>query len=165
MTDHQEQNTLKTATKQPNSSHCFVCGLENDFGLRMAFYETGPEEVTAEYTVPERYQGYPGVVHGGIVAAMLDEVVGRTAMIDDHTRFWVTAKMEIRYRNTVPIGEPLRLIGRLEKKRGRLTVASAELRLPDDSVAADVKAILADQVDTPISEADLEALGWRVYPD
>jgi acyl-coenzyme A thioesterase PaaI-like protein len=165
MEDHQEQDALKATTKQPNSSHCFVCGVDNEYGLSMKFYETSSDEVIAEYTVPERYQGYPGVVHGGIVAAMLDEVVGRTAMIEDHNRFWVTAKMEIRYRNTVPIGEPLRLIGRLEKKRGRLTVASAELRLPDDSVGADVKAVLADQIDTPISEDDLEALGWKVYPD
>jgi hypothetical protein len=53
-------------TLQPNSRHCFVCGLENQFGLKLRFYETGPGEVTAEYTVPDQFQGYPGLVHGGI---------------------------------------------------------------------------------------------------
>ena len=62
---------------QPNSRHCFVCGLENNYGLKLRFKETGPGEVTADYTVPEHFQGYPGVVHGGIVTAMLDEVTGR----------------------------------------------------------------------------------------
>jgi hypothetical protein len=69
--------------KQPNSRHCFVCGLENEYGLGLRFYEIGPDEVTATVSIPEQYQGYPGVVHGGITAAMLDEVLGRAAMVGD----------------------------------------------------------------------------------
>ena len=57
--------------KQPNSKHCFVCGVENDNGLKMTFYTVGDGIVEAEYVVPERFQGYPGVVHGGIIASML----------------------------------------------------------------------------------------------
>lgn len=66
--------------RQPNSRHCFVCGVENPHGLHLTFKQTAPDEVTVEYTVPEHFQGYPGVVHGGIVAAMLDEVAGRAHM-------------------------------------------------------------------------------------
>ena len=79
-------------TLQPNSRHCFVCGLENHFGLKLRFIETGPGEVSAEYTVPDQFQGYPGLVHGGIVTAMLDEVTGRAHMSDGETRFMYTAK-------------------------------------------------------------------------
>ncbi len=83
-----------TAKKlQPNSRHCFVCGLENPFGLQLRFYESVPGEIVAEYTVPEQYQGYPGVVHGGIVTAMLDEVTGRVHMNGDPPRFIYTARL------------------------------------------------------------------------
>ena len=56
--------------KQPGSKHCFVCGRENPVGLKMDFYLTAPGEVQANLTVPAQYEGYPGVVHGGIVAAI-----------------------------------------------------------------------------------------------
>lgn len=131
----------------------------------MRFYEMGPGHVVAEYTVAEQYQGYPGVVHGGVIAAMLDEALGRAAMVENHTRFWMTAKVEIRYRKPVPIGQPLQLHGRLQSDRGRWIFATAELLLPDGSVGAEAEGLLMDMPGQFSSEADLEALGWKVYPD
>ena len=58
-------------SRQPNSHHCFVCGLQNPFGLQLHFYDNGEDEVRCEYSIPDRYQGYPGIAHGGIVAAIL----------------------------------------------------------------------------------------------
>ena len=58
----------------------------------MTFYDNGENEVVSEYEVADCYNSYPGIVHGGIVAAMLDEVVGRVAMIGDHHHFMMTAK-------------------------------------------------------------------------
>jgi acyl-coenzyme A thioesterase PaaI-like protein len=107
--------------KQPNSKKCFVCGVENLNGLHLKFYEENPGEVTVEYTVPEQFQGYPGVVHGGIVAAMLDEVAGRAHMGGDPPRFMFTARLDVRYRRNVPVNQPLRIIGRVR--------VEAELRL------------------------------------
>jgi len=157
--------TQKQERKQPNSRHCFVCGLENEYGLGLRFYEVGPDEVTAMVSIPEQYQGYPGVVHGGITAAMLDEVLGRAAMVGDHNHFRVTAKMEVHYRKPVPIGEVLTLHGKVLKRRGRYAFAHAELRLPDGSIGADADGVLADLWDDTLREEDLEALGWKVYPD
>ena len=68
---------------QPNSLKCFVCGLENPYGLHLRFFDSEPGEVIAEVTVPEQFQGYPGIVHGGIIAAMLDEAAGRSQMGND----------------------------------------------------------------------------------
>ena len=155
----------KMTRKQPNSRHCFVCGLENTYGLGLKFYETGPGEVMAEVVIPEQYQGYPGVVHGGITAAMLDEVLGRAAMVGDHNHFRVTAKMEVHYRKPVPVGEPLTLLGKLDKQRGRYAFAHAELRLPDGSIGAEAQGALADLKDNTLKEGELESLGWKVYPD
>ncbi|MEJ2011398.1 MAG: PaaI family thioesterase [Anaerolineales bacterium] len=151
--------------KQPNSRTCFVCGLENPVGLKLTFMETGEREVISRTSIPHQYEGYPGVVHGGITAAMLDEVVGRTAMIGNHNQFWVTARLEIRYRKPVPSETELLLRGRLVKSRGRVTVAHGELRLPDGSVAAEAEALLSDYEIGEIDPGQLEALGWKVYAD
>ena len=155
----------RTLTKQPNSKHCFVCGMENPHGLQLSFYEQESGEVVAETIVPERYQGYPGVVHGGIVAAMLDEVAMRAAMVADHNRFMVTAKMTLRYRKQIPVEAPLRFIGRIERAGGRTTTAHGEIRLPDGSVGAEVEAMMVDYPEELANEAGLEQLGWKVYPD
>ena len=110
--------------QQPNSSHCFACGLENPYGLRLRFYQTAPGEVTVDCTLSEQYQGYPGVVHGGVVAAMLDEVAGRSQMGDGAPRFMYTARLDIRYRKNVPVGQPLRLVGKAGKRKRRTATAT-----------------------------------------
>jgi acyl-coenzyme A thioesterase PaaI-like protein len=151
--------------KQPNSAHCFVCGLQNPVGLGLSFYETGPDEVTAHFSPPDHYQGYPGVLHGGIVAAILDEVGGRVVLIGDHTRFMLTATMDVKYRQPTPLGQPLRIVGRLLKRRGRLAMARAEIMLPDGTVTAEAAFTLAELPGTIGSQDELAELGWRVYPD
>jgi acyl-coenzyme A thioesterase PaaI-like protein len=152
-------------TKQPNSRKCFACGLENHIGLKLKFYETAPGEVTVDHIVPEAYQGYPGVVHGGVVAAMLDEVAGRTQMGGDPPRFMFTARLDIRYRHNVPTGQPLRMIGRAGKVKKRTATATAQLFGPDGLLLAEAEALLVNVPDDVIEEVDLEQLGWKVYPD
>jgi uncharacterized protein (TIGR00369 family) len=142
-----------------------VCGLENGDGLQLAFYEHPAGEVVAETTVPARFQGYPGAVHGGIVAAMLDEIAMRAAMVDDHNRFMVTARMTLRYRQAIPVERPLKLTGRVVRLGGRASTAAGELWLPDGSLGAEVEAMLVDYPQPLGSPAEVEALGWRVYPD
>ena len=151
--------------KQPNSKHCFVCGRENPYGLKLKFYETAPGEVEVEYTVPEQYQGYPGVVHGGVVAAMLDEVTGRVHMGGDPPRFMFTARLDVRYRKNVPVGQPLRIIGHAGKSRERTAIATAQIFGPDGDVLAEAEAVLVNVPDEIKDQVDLDELGWKVYPD
>lgn len=151
--------------KQPNSKHCFVCGKENPYGLKLEFYEISPGEIVVEYTVPEQFQGYPGVVHGGIVAAMLDEVTGRVHMGGDPPRFMFTAKLEVRYHKNVPIGKPLRIIGLAGKSKERTAVASGKIFGPDGDLLAEAEAVLVNVPGVVANQVDLEALGWKVYPD
>ena len=148
---------------QPNSRHCFVCGLENPNGLQLRFYETGPGEVTADYTVPDHFQGYPGVVHGGIVTAMLDEVTGRAHMHGEQTRFMYTAKLEIRFRKNVPIGQPLRVVGQVEKSKTRMASSIGKIYGPHGDLLAEAKALLVNLPEDAINEVNLEDLGWKVY--
>jgi acyl-coenzyme A thioesterase PaaI-like protein len=149
---------------QPNSKHCFVCGLANPFGLHLRFYDTGPGEVTAEITIPNHYQGYPGVVHGGIVAAMLDEAAGRAHMGGDPPRFMFTARLEIQYRKNVPIGQPLRLVGLAGKTKGRTAASTSAIYDADGLLLAEANALMVNVPDETLKVADLETLGWKVYP-
>ncbi len=151
--------------KQPNSKHCFVCGKENPYGLKLDFYETQPGEVEVEYTVPEQFQGYPGVVHGGVVAAMLDEVTGRVHMDGDPPRFMFTAKLEVRYHKNVPVGQPLRIIGKAGKNRERTATASGKIFGPEGELLAEAEALLVNVPEDVTQNVDLVALGWKVYPD
>jgi acyl-coenzyme A thioesterase PaaI-like protein len=151
--------------RQPNSRHCFVCGLLNPLGLHLVFENSAPGEVTAEFTVPEMYQGYPGVVHGGIVAAMLDELAGRAFMGSDPPRFMFTARLQVRYRRNVPVEQPLRLVGRARSSRGRTAEASSEIYGPDGALLAEGDALLVDVPPDALNFDSLDELGWRVYAD
>lgn len=152
-------------SRQPNSRHCFVCGLANPLGLQLIFYNSGPGEVTAEVTLPVHYQGYPGVVHGGIVASMLDEAAGRAHMGGDPPRFMYTARLDVQYRKPVPVGQPLRLVGQAVKSRKRAATSSCKLFGPDGDLLAEAEALLVDLPQETLNDANLEELGWRVYSD
>jgi acyl-coenzyme A thioesterase PaaI-like protein len=151
--------------KQPNSRMCFVCGLLNDAGLHAKFYTEKPGHVRVDWTAPERYQGYPGHLHGGISAALLDEVAGRTVLGATAFRFFVTMKMELRYRKPVPIGVPLVIRGELIKDRGRIAETRSAIHLPDGSVAVEAEVIVAEAPLQMAEGTNLDLIGWRVYPD
>lgn len=148
--------------RQPNSNDCFICGRQNPRGLHMVFYDNGDNEVRSEYAVSEYYQSYPGIVHGGIVAAMLDEVVGRVAMIGDHHHFMMSVRLEVKYRHPVPTETMLTIVGRVVRLRGRLGKAVGQVLLPDGALAAEAALTLADVPAEMFDGVDLEALGWRV---
>jgi acyl-coenzyme A thioesterase PaaI-like protein len=150
--------------KQASSRLCFVCGVENPVGLHLNFYETGPGEVTVYFTPPEQYQGYPGVLHGGIAASILDEAAGRTLMGAFPPRFLFTAKLEVKYRQNIPVGKPLKIIGRAGRDRGRMAEAWSGIYNQAGELLAEANALLVDVPDPP-DPLDLEASGWKVYPD
>jgi uncharacterized protein (TIGR00369 family) len=153
-------------TKQPNSRHCFVCGLENPIGLHMHFYETAPDEVTAEYTAPEDYQGYPGILHGGITAAILDEATGRAFMGSDPkaSNFMYTAELKVKYKKKVPVGQPLKIVGKRVRRMRWTAEATGAIYDAQGTLLAEASATLVD-LPEQLPADDLEQLGWKVYPD
>jgi acyl-coenzyme A thioesterase PaaI-like protein len=154
--------------KQPNSRHCFVCGLENPIGLHLHIYEVQPGIVETTYIAPDHFQGYPGVLHGGIVATLLDELSGRAHMGSDaqQPRFMFTAKMEVKYRQNVPVGRALRIVGKAGRSRGRAAEAWAGIYdAESDELLAEGSATLINVPTEQFDTARLEELGWRVYPD
>jgi acyl-coenzyme A thioesterase PaaI-like protein len=149
--------------KQASATQCFVCGVENPLGLHLQFYQVAPGEVTAEFTPLESYQGYPGVLHGGIAAAALDETAGRALMGIFPPRFMFTARLEVKYRKNIPLGQSLSLVGRVVRDRGRLAESWAGL-YQGEELLAEAKVLLADMPDPP-DPSTLESAGWKVYPE
>lgn len=149
-------DSLPAKQPQPTSRMCFVCGRENPVGLHLRFLEDRVQgRVTACVKIPDAYQGYPGIAHGGIVAAILDEVSGRAIMVDaDETPFWVTAKLEIRYREPTPTETPLEAVGWVTERRRRSAQVAGELRREDGTVTAEISAVVVKP-----SAAQLEAWG------
>jgi acyl-coenzyme A thioesterase PaaI-like protein len=150
--------------KQPSSSECFVCGRENPVGLKLFFYVTGPGEVTTNFLPPEHFQGYPGVLHGGIVATVLDETAGRALMGIFPPRFMFTAKLEVKYRKNIPVVQPLKVIGRAGRDRGRIAESWSGIYNAEGELLAEANVLLAD-VPNPPNPDELGSSGWKVYPD
>ena len=157
---------LPTPLLQPNSRMCFICGLENPVGLKLRIYQTEPGTIETTYTAPEHFQGYPGVLHGGIVATILDEISGRAHMGDPSTpRFMFTAKLEVKYRKNVPTGKPLKIIGKAGKIKGKMAEGWAGIYDEDANLLAEANSLLIDVPAGMLEMANLEELGWKVYPD
>ena len=110
---------------------CFVCGQKNPYGLHMVF-RLENDTVVADFQPLVEHQGFPGVIHGGIIAAILDEALSRTTMLSTHPTWTMTGRLEVRYRRYVPYGPLLRVRASLGLERGRMIQASGVLTLADD---------------------------------
>ena len=120
--------------------HCFGCGPLNLEGLRLTFVP-GPDGSVAEFEVPDRFQSWAGMAHGGVVALMLDEAVGWAAWHAGHPG--VTGRLQVSYRRPLKLGERVRIVGKVEKVRRTLVYASAVVESRDDgSRVADATATL-----------------------
>lgn len=119
---------------------CFACGVRNDNGLQLIFWTEGDEIVT-EFTPDAHYQGFPGVLHGGILATLLDETLSRTASIEG--RWMMTGRLEVRYRRPAPMGPRLRVTARKLSSRSRMVHAEGEVRLAEDPsvILADARGV------------------------
>jgi acyl-coenzyme A thioesterase PaaI-like protein len=158
--------TNKTHIAQPNSKMCFICGLENPVGLKLRIYQTEPGVIETTYTAPEHFQGYPGVLHGGIVATILDEISGRAHMGDPSApRFMFTAKLEVKYRKNVPTNTPLKIIGKAGRTKGKMAEGWAGIYDEHETLLAEANAILINVPQEVLDNTNMDQLGWKVYPE
>jgi acyl-coenzyme A thioesterase PaaI-like protein len=117
-----------------DDGRCFACGPDAPDGLHLEFDADGEEGVRAEITLPERFQGWRGTAHGGIVMTLLDEAMahacGRIGLRG------MTAAMQLRFRAPVPLGAPLVVRGAVKWKRRNVIALDATVALADGTVLA-----------------------------
>jgi uncharacterized protein (TIGR00369 family) len=103
-----------------SDNRCFGCSPHNERGLRMRFQRVAPGVVESRYVAEPHLCGAPGVVHGGIQAALLDEAMGvaiHSALGGDDGPI-VTVDFRLRYRRPAPAGEPLVVRGTFLRRDG-----------------------------------------------
>ncbi|OGW62089.1 MAG: hypothetical protein A2V83_06800 [Nitrospirae bacterium RBG_16_64_22] len=112
--------------RAPSDESCFVCGPANPRSLCVSFrVEPKASAAEASYAPGRETQGYDGVVHGGIIAALLDEAMVKAANASG--RAFATASLSVRFRSPGRVGEPLVIRGRVVERRGRLARAAATI--------------------------------------
>jgi uncharacterized protein (TIGR00369 family) len=104
--------------------NCFACGSLNEHGMQLRLH-AGDNRCWLETVLPERFQGWEGIAHGGIITTILDEVMAWALV--EHDMWGVTARMQVEFRKPVPIGVPIRAEGRVVSARRRLVEAEGEL--------------------------------------
>jgi uncharacterized protein (TIGR00369 family) len=129
-------------TYLPTYDPCYVCGQKNPHGLKMHYFIEG-EAVKAEFTPMEHQLGYPGVVHGGVICAILDEIMGWPLSVKTG-RMSVTARLQIRFVRPVTIGQtytisayavdterrPWKARGEIRDQEGQLYVRANGVYMP-----------------------------------
>ncbi|WP_018084502.1 PaaI family thioesterase [Desulfurispora thermophila] len=119
---------MKLPLPQNAVSMCFGCSPHNPIGLKLTF--TLQEGVCrCQFTAREEHQGWPGYMHGGLIATLLDETMAN--WLKFHNLNTMTAEMTVRYMKAVPIHTPLLIEARNLEHKGRLVVMEGRIFLPD----------------------------------
>jgi acyl-coenzyme A thioesterase PaaI-like protein len=113
---------------------CFGCGQNNPIGLKLSFTREG-EMLRTEYTPDKLYQGWPGLLHGGILGCLLDEAMSNIAYATGNT--CLTASIEIRMRQPVKVEVPLVITAWITRQRKKLIETAARVCLKDGSIIAE----------------------------
>jgi uncharacterized protein (TIGR00369 family) len=111
----------------PHTHSCFVCGESNPIGLNLRF-ETDGQTVRAHFVPKTEHAGFKGVIHGGLIATVLDEVMVWACAVQTK-RFAYCAELNVRFLSPLKPGETALIIGELETNRkNRIFEARAELK-------------------------------------
>ncbi len=133
---------------------CFGCGRLNAHGLQLQFAVTPERDgVWAPFRPSRAHEGFAEIVHGGIVTAVLDEVMGWALFARG---IWaVTATIEVKFRKPVAVDVTTRAIGRIGRDRGRILQVSGELRRESDDL------LLAQATGSFVRVPESQAQAWR----
>ena len=120
-------------------SGCFVCGPDNECGLKATFDTLGTGEVEGTFVPDTKHCGYEGIVHGGVLMGFLDEVLGRVAFARD--RMFLTHTLEVSFRKAATPGKPLKAVAKETDWSKRKFTAEGTLTDEDGEVVATAKGV------------------------
>ena len=128
---------MKVVSKQNNSHMCLICGMNNSAGVRGQFYNMEDGSVGGLFTFREEHQSYPGRVHGGMLATMIDELAGRVLWVDCPDKIAVTMDINVKYRKPVPYNTPLKGRGMYTERLSRAYSAKCYIMDMDNNILAE----------------------------
>jgi uncharacterized protein (TIGR00369 family) len=117
-----------TQVLEPNPTNpCFGCGGANSRGMHLAFVQDdSTQRIRGRFRLGPEYQGGAGFIHGGIIATLLDEAMGKVNRF--HNLHAVTAELTIEYLKPVPVDQEILIEAFLERKEGRQLFHAGEIR-------------------------------------
>ena len=118
----------------PEFPDCFVCGRKNPQGLQTKFTVQN-NEAKASFVPDKTLVGYHNAVHGGILSALLDEVI-IWACYGATRRFGVTAELNVKFRKPVVVDKKYSIEGRLVDDKGKVWIAEARIMDDTNSICA-----------------------------
>ncbi len=114
---------------------CFGCGQHNPDGMKLKFtIDERTRTATCRIRLAKRYSGPPGHCHGGIIATLLDEAMGKVNKLRHVIA--LTREMKVEFLKPVPLGRPLSIVGREVRVRGRKHINDAEIQNEKGEVLA-----------------------------
>ena len=120
---------------------CFACGQDNPIGLRLLFEVDGlARSIKTVFTPQKIHQGYQDVVHGGIISTILDEAMTKLAFALGYNA--VTAKLTVRFKKPLMVGETVVVTGKLTKEAKRAMEAEAVAVKDDGTIIAEAQGLL-----------------------
>jgi uncharacterized protein (TIGR00369 family) len=102
---------MKVIKTQRNSKNCIICGMDNPLGLQATFYELDNDSVASVFKFKNQHQSYPDRTHGGMICALLDELMGRALWLNEPETFGVTTTLSMTYRRAVPLDTTVKARG------------------------------------------------------
>ena len=108
-----------------SGDYCFACGKDNPIGLKLKFTPI-PNGVQSQFTPSAEYEGFKDIIHGGIVATLLDEAIAWACRICGADA--VTGEITVRYKKPLVTGKPVTIIGIVDKNKGKLLLGSAYIK-------------------------------------
>jgi acyl-coenzyme A thioesterase PaaI-like protein len=123
----------------PEHGSCFICGSENPHNVGLRWYVDEKGVVSSEFTLTLAQQGPPGYAHGGLSAAVLDEVMGAAVWQVGYKV--AAAKIEVNYRVPVPLGTLIATKGYITRRHGQKIYARGEINLDDGTLLVEGKGL------------------------
>ena len=118
---------MEVLSKQLNSRNCIICGLDNALGLKAPFYNLDDGSVASLFSFKPVHQSYPGRAHGGMITALLDELIGRALWVKSPDIYAVTTSINVSFRKPVPYDTTLKGRGYITFEASRWFSAKGEI--------------------------------------
>ena len=156
---------LKVVQKQNNSDWCVVCGTQNPMSLGTKFYHVEGDLMVGVVTGRDEHQSYPNRMHGGMISALLDEVVGRAINVVEPEAFGVTSELNVKFKKPVPLNEEIRVVGKLTKNTRLVFQAEGFVEDARGNILATAKATYVKMTAEKIAGEPLTEEQYFLVPD